>query len=189
MSLKLALQQLGFDPCYHMINVMRTQDAAEHWAAAAAGEKVDWDVVFAGYRAAVDWPACDYWRELMVHAPPAKVILSVRDPDSWFRSTQDTIFGTQFKRMSDGETAVARMVRAITARHFDGSHTDRAALIAGMKAHNTAVRRDVPAERLLEFNVAEGWEPLCRFLDVPVPDTPFPRVNTTDEFRGRMASH
>lgn len=188
MSLKLALEQLGFGPCHHMTEVLKTPGAAEPWAAAAGGKPVDWDGVFDGYRSAVDWPAADYWRELAHHFSHAKIILTVRDPESWFRSTQETIFGPINTLMSDDASAVGLTMRAINARHFGGRPNDRAACLAGYEAHNAAVRREVPPERLLVLDVAEGWDPLCRFLGVPAPDTPFPRANSTDEFREHAAA-
>lgn len=187
-SLKFALEQLGFGPCHHMTEVLKTPGAAEPWAAAAEGKPVDWDGVFDGYRSAVDWPAADYWSELAEHFPQAKIILTVRDPESWFRSTQDTIFGPIYALMSGDPSAIGVTMRAIAARHFGGRPNDRAACLAGYEAHTAAVRRDVPADRLLVLDVAEGWDPLCRFLGVNVPDTPFPRANSTDEFRQRATA-
>ena len=186
-SLKDALEQLGFGPCHHMAEVLPAPGGAEPWAAAAEGQAIDWDAVFAGYRSAVDWPAAGYWQELSAHYPAAKVILTVRDPESWFRSTQETIFGPVNRLMSSDPSAVGRMMRAISDRHFGGRHNDRAACLAGYAANDAAVRREIAPERLLVFDVADGWEPLCAFLDVPVPATPFPRTNTTDEFRTRAA--
>jgi hypothetical protein len=89
--------------------------------------------------------------------------------------------------MASDPSPVGQTMRAIGARHFGGRVNDRAACLAGLEAHVTAVRRDMPADRLLVFNIAEGWEPLCRFLGVPVPDAPFPRANTTDEFLAHAA--
>ena len=187
-SLKLALEQLGFGPCYHMSEVLSTPGAAEHWATAAEGRPVDWDVVFDGYRSAVDWPSADYWSELAAHYPKAKVVLTVRDPESWFRSTQATIFGPANVLMSS-DSAIGRTMRAIT-RHFGGDPHDRSACLSGYHAHNAAVQRGLPAERLLLLDMAEGWEPLCHFLEVPVPATPFPRANSTEDWlehvRARM---
>ena len=186
MSLKLALEQLGFGPCYHMSEVFKNPRAPEYWAAAAEGKSVEWDVVFDGYRSAVDWPSADYWRELATHYPEAKVILTVRDPESWYRSTQDTIFGPANILMSS-DSAIGRTMRAIT-RHFGGDPHDRSACLVGYAAHNDKVRRDLPAERLLVLDMSEGWKPLCDFLKVPVPATPFPRANSTDEWLERASA-
>ena len=65
--------------------------------------------------------------------------------------------------------------------HFDLDDADR--IIASYLAHNAAVREAIPAARLLEFDVADGWAPLCAFLEVPIPDSPFPNVNDREQFR------
>lgn len=186
MSLKLALEQIGFGPCYHMIEVIRSPEKPGHWAAAANGEKMDWDAVFAGYTSTVDWPSTDYWRELAAYAPDAKIILTLRDAEAWFRSTQQTIFGEINSPMAGADAPTGTMIRAIFSKNFAGMPNDRETCLAAYAAHNAAVIRDVPPERLLVFNVADGWAPLCGFLGVPVPDTPFPRVNSTDEFQENM---
>ena len=90
-SLKIALEHLGFGPCHHMFEVRDHPEQLPAWEAVARGEPVDWDEVFRGYRAQVDWPGARVWRELARHWPEAKVILTVRDPDEWFDSVQATI--------------------------------------------------------------------------------------------------
>lgn len=186
MSLKLALEQLGFGPCYHMVTLFQMPGAADHWANAAQGRLPDWDTVFAGFRSTTDWPAADYWRELAAHYPAAKVILSVREPEAWFRSTQQTIFSAANTLMSHDPSPVGQTMRAINARHFGGNPGDHDACIAAMARHNAQVQATIPAERLLVLDIAEGWEPLCRFLGVPQPQTPFPRANSTEEFQSRV---
>lgn len=183
MSLKLALEQLGFGPCYHMFEVFR--EAAQrvpHWERVTRGENVDWEEVFAGFQATVDWPACNYYRELMARYPEAKVILSLRPADKWFASTQATILAdTQFE--GTRPPFIKRIVDAIVGEDWH----DRSRLMSAFERHNAAVRATVPKDRLLVFEAAQGWEPLCAFLGVPVPATPYPRVNTTEEFRARRA--
>jgi hypothetical protein len=186
LSLKLALEHLGLGPCYHMTEVLQHPRFVEHWVRATEGARVDWDVVFQGYAAAVDWPACDYWRELAAYYPEARVILTVRDPEAWFVSTQSTIFGAANSALID-DSGIGQIVRAIAARHFGGVLNDRTRLIDAYKRHNANVRDAIAPSRLLVFQASDGWDPLCRFLDRPVPKTPFPSVNTTDDFRVRAA--
>jgi hypothetical protein len=185
LSLKLALEELGFGPCYHMMEVIANPPYAEHWERAAQGEDIDWDEVFQGYNSAVDWPACDYWRELSAHYPRAKVILTVRDPESWFASTQATIFSS-LNTFAAQDNALGRTMRAIGDKHFGGTVSDHDACIAGLQRHNEAVKNSGLGDRLLVYRIAEGWEPLCRFLGVPVPATPFPTRNSTEEFREKV---
>jgi hypothetical protein len=181
-SLQLALEQLGFGPCYHMTEVFKNPEAAGWWADAADG-KADWDRLLAGYASNVDWPGATFWREQAEAFPEAKVILTVRDPESWFRSTQETIFQP---RIQEGGPPVARfgeMIHKVVHRLFDGKIHDHDTLVRVFEAHNAKVRATIPPERLLVYEVAQGWEPLCDFLGVPAPDAPMPRANTTEDFK------
>jgi len=191
LSLKLALEQLGLGRCYHMMEVMGNPGHAAQWHAAAKGEHVDWDALLDGYAAAVDWPACSFWRELTKQYPHAKVLLSLRDPERWYESVSNTIYHAMTREMPAGlpddlYTQLEMSRDLILQRTFDGRFEDRDHAIAVYNRHNEAVKAEVPADRLLVFEAAQGWEPLCTFLDRPVPDSEFPRVNSSDEFRARM---
>lgn len=188
-SLKTALEQLGCGPCYHMVEVFDKPRHVELWQAAAEGRPVDWGELFAGYNSAVDWPACSFYEQLMELYPEAKVLLTVRDPEKWYRSVMNTIYPTSKMEPESPEVrAHRRMVNTLIWQGtFDGRTEDKQHAIAIFERHNEEVRRRVPAERLLVYEVKEGWEPLCRFLDVPVPvDKPFPRLNDTAEFQQRI---
>ncbi len=187
-TLKDALEQVGFGPCYHMFEVATRPDHVQAWSRAASGELPDWDEIFDGFVATVDWPACNFWRELVAHYPDAKVILSVRDPDAWATSMDKTIFDTW--RHPVGPDHPSYELRKMTCDlimegNFGGEIDDKAHVLEVYRAHNDAVKREVPPEKLLIYNVSEGWEPLCTFLDVPVPDVEFPHTNTTAAFRAK----
>ncbi len=181
-SLTLALEQLGFVRCHHMREVIRRPETARDWERAADGERVDWEAILAGYRATTDWPACHFYSEFAALYPRAKVILTVRDPGSWFRSTQATIFNDEHLKEVE-RRPMAGIMRKIIGPLFDGRLHDRDHMIAVYERHNEQVRRTVAPERLLVYEVAAGWAPLARFLGVPVPSEPFPRANTTEDFR------
>ncbi|MFC3069270.1 sulfotransferase family protein [Phenylobacterium soli] len=183
MSLKLALEQLGFGPCHHMVEVFAHPDSIPLWSAAADG-RPDWPAIFEGYASAVDWPTATFYEELAAAYPEAKVILTERDPESWFRSTQATIFAREMPPESDDPWT--QMVSKVVARLFDWRMHDHDKLVSVYQAHNARVREVIPPERLLVYEVAQGWEPLCAFLEVEVPDTPMPKVNSTEEFQGRI---
>lgn len=186
MSLKLALDQLGFGPCYHMTEVFKNPKASGYWEAAADGKPIDWEEVFAGYRSTVDWPGATFYKQLADAYPEAKVILTERDAEAWFELTQATIFSLHFR--DDTQDPWQRMVLKVISDLFDRQMTDKAKLIAVYKRHNEEVRRTIAPERLLVYDVAQGWEPLCRFLGVEVPSEPMPKVNSTDEFRRNLAA-
>lgn len=192
LSVCTALNQLGF-PCYHMFEVLENPRNRSHlgfWAGVAEAPPAvqhDWNQVFEHYTAAVDNPACCVWRELMQAYPDAKVLLTLhpRGADAWYESTIDTIYFTETKwqfKVLEWFTPFGRKFgrmsrRLIWQRSHRGTMVDRAQAIAHYQRHIDEVRAAVPANRLLVFSVDQGWEPLCRLLGVPVPETPFPNVN------------
>jgi hypothetical protein len=186
MTMKLALSELGFAPCHHMVEVMQNPGQLAHWKAIFAGGPVDWEAVYDGYAAQVDWPGAAVWQEAAAAFPDAKVIHTERPEEAWWASFSGTIG----KFFAVAETMplpphimdiFTTMKAGILPRAF-ADYTDRDSAIAGYRANNARVREVIPAHRLLVFDVAEGWEPLCRFLDVPVPATPFPRTHARQEF-------
>ena len=198
MSTYTALNQLGF-PCYHMIEVLMNKANKRHlgfWhkvANSPSGKQFDWDETLAKYTAAVDNPTCCVWRELMLAYPDAKVLLTLhpKGPEAWYESTIDTIYFTenvwQFKVLElftpFGRTFGDMSRKLIWQRNLKGTMEDRAKAVAHYKQHIEDVRAAVPPEKLLIFTVTEGWGPLCKFLGLPVPATPFPNVNDREEVK------
>jgi hypothetical protein len=187
MSLKFAIEQLGLGPCFHMIEMMKVPERIAVWDRAGKGEKVDWDALLSGFNSTVDWPSATFYRELAEHYPKAKVVLTVRDADKWFDSTQATIFKAMDALTADVNNPMGSMVRGCIMKMFDYKMHDRAHCISVYNKHNDEVRKAIPASRLLEFNVGQGWKPLCDFLGVPAPAAPFPSVNSTEEFQQKHA--
>lgn len=182
-SLKLALEHLLGKPCYHMTEVFEKPEHVRAWRAAVHGETPDWDLLFAGYAAAVDWPAAAFFEPLMDAYPDAVVLLSTRaDAEAWWRSAHATIFSVIDKE-SDMPADLERMVLDLFDIQFTPHWRDHDASVAAYERHNETVRAKVPPERLLEWTPADGWDPICRVLGCPTPDSPFPHVNTTADFR------
>jgi len=184
LSLKTALEKLDCGPCYHMMEVFPRPEHVAMWHRLAFGQPMDWDELFRGFRATVDWPSTRWWREIAAHYPDAKVLLSVRDPEAWYKSMSDTIYQPMKSSAPDGAPEFLRlqteMVRkAILSETFDNRFEDKAHAIEVFERHNQEVRDAIDPARLLVFDVREGWAPLCRFLEVPIPDEPFPRLNDT----------
>jgi hypothetical protein len=184
-SLKQALEILGLGPCYHMRTAMSRPSHARFWIRARTDPAVDFGHFFSGYRAAVDWPACEFYRELMAAFPEAKVLLNVRDPDAWYESTRETLFAVKQALPWWFPPSILRMQDVVIwLGRFNGQFLDRESAIAAFNAHIGEVRRTVPPERLLEYRVDQGWGPLCEFLGVPEPEgIPFPRINDRRYFR------
>jgi hypothetical protein len=186
LSLKLALEKLGFDKCYHMMEVGQNPEHVAVWQLATRGEPVDWSALYTGYRASVDWPSCNFWEIQLRQFPDARVILTERDAERWYASVMSTIYPSSLKGLKaedPGARAWAEMVfELIWEGTFHGRFEDREHAIDVYEAHNDYVKKHAPRDRLLVFEAAQGWEPLCRFLGCAVPDLPYPRVNTTEEF-------
>lgn len=189
-SLKIALEMLGFAPCYHMIEVFSHPGHSEMWEEAARGTKIDWDALIGPYQAAVDWPSSYFWREHAAMFPDARVILTERDPQAWYKSISQTIFEFMGRDGPEPADPVARaqrrMGKYIVGEKVFGNRFDKEHALEIYRRNGEAVRREVPPERLLVFDAPQGWKPLCDFLDVAVPQAPFPLTNTTEEFRNRL---
>ncbi|MFI7599750.1 sulfotransferase family protein [Actinoplanes sp. NPDC049681] len=188
LSLKEALERLGFGPCLHMVPLLDDPGRAALFRRAAQGDPAGLRKAFEGYRSTVDWPGTYFWRELIAEHPGAKVVLTVRDPDAWYDSAYRTIYQAALRAPRGEGSPVSMIETVIWAGTFGGRFADREHAIRVFEQHNAAVRREVPADRLLDFRVADGWEPLCAFLGVPVPDEPFPRTNDTAAFQERLAA-
>lgn len=201
-SVQAALERLGFGPCHHMKELFVNPSSIRGWLDAATGGPADWDQLLAGYGSAVDWPSVSFWRELAAAYPQAKVLLTVRDPQRWYDSVADTLYRSRYESVVEMPPALrerfeatpelqdqlALTERLIWQGAFAGRFTDRDFAIGVYEAHVAAVRDGVPASRLLEFDVAQGWEPLCSFLDVEVPAEPFPWLNTSADYRARTGN-
>lgn len=183
-SLKFALELLLGAPCYHMAEVFEKPVHVDFWRRAGLGETTNWDEVFDGYVAAVDWPMAGFWEEIAAAYPDAIILHSTRsDSDTWFQSATQTILRP---RDRDPDDPREQMWRAVSGRTFDGPSHEREFAIAGYERHNQHVLDTAPADRLVRYQPGDGWEPLCTALDLPVPDEPFPHTNTTAQFREKM---
>lgn len=185
-SLGLALEKLGFGPCYNIQEVPKHPDHYTLWNDAMDGMVVDWDSLFSGYRSAVEWPAVAFLPQILAHYQDAKVILTLRDPESWFESANSTIFdGLELSAYNPNlvkREKGAMQRRLILEETFNGRYRDKEHAIYIFNRHNQNVIELVSPERLLQYSVKEGWEPLCRFLNKPIPNEPFPRLNKRTEF-------
>ena len=183
-SMQTALNMLGFGPCHHMVEVFAHPESMPLWIDAREG-RPDWDRIFQDYRSVVDYPGAAFWREIAAHYPHAKVLHTVRDPDQWFDSTQATIFAPRGGTRQGGAGVQDRFFAAVMAPirdHLD----DRAWMTDYFRAHTEAVKAAIPPERLLVYEVGEGWERLCAFLGVPVPAEPYPSENSRADFVARV---
>ena len=196
-SLQVALETLGYGPCYHMTEVFEHPEHLPMWEAAVRGEPVEWERIYGGYRATVDWPGAAFYERLMEAYPRAKVILTVRDPERWYESVRSTIYDVRkpassplfslvahfIPRLRNIQRAALLVSDLVWRQTFGDRFEDRKCALETFSHINQQVRERVPEDRLLVYEISEGWQPLCDFLGVEPPeDTPFPHLNDTKSF-------
>lgn len=189
-SLKLALNQLGLGPSHHMEEVLLNMPSQlPLWQAAMAGNP-DWQAIYDGYPATVDWPTAGFHRELHAAYPDAKFVLTHRSTESWIESFLPTIYTLISSPDAAPEPMRPWLAMATDVIKKTGFPVglDRDALAAAFEAHIAAVKATIPASQLLVYQVKEGWEPLCAFLGVPVPEGSFPRTNDRSEFWDKVSA-
>jgi Sulfotransferase domain len=178
MSLKLALERIGFGPCYHGSDLASKPHDWPLWQDAIDGELRDFEQIFRDYASVADAPGWYFFQQLSDRYPDAKVILTVRDPNAWFESTQATVLSDRIGTMlMSAPKPLFSIVHTMFLRSAGTRMHDRNYMIDWFERHNEGVRRAISPDRLLTYEVTQGWEPLCRFLGVPLPGEPFPRSN------------
>lgn len=184
-SLKVALETLKIGRCYHMSEVLKNPECTKDWINAAEGN-ADWDQIFREYTATVDNPGCNFWKELSDYYPKAKVILTVRDANKWFDSTNETIHSVEFASFIKN-SPFGEMVQKTIWNLMENRMQDREYMVNFFTKRTSEIVNSISPDRLLVYDVSEGWEPLCTFLDTPVPDMEFPRINSRNETKEMLS--
>ena len=185
-SLGLAFEKLGYGPCYSLPEVAKNPGHTEIWNNAIDGKQVDWVSLFSSYKSAVEWPNVSFIYELVQHFPDAKFVLTLREPEAWYESASKTIF-EGLELSAHNPDPIKResshwMRRLILEHTFAGRYWDKDHAITVYQRHIQQVVDIVPQKRLLKFNVKDGWQLLCQFLQKPIPQESFPRLNERTEF-------
>jgi len=190
LSFKTALEKLGYVKCHHMKDVITSSTQAKQWYEISSGQNPDWDSVFEGYQACVDFPSANYYQQLAQYYPDAKVVLTLRTPQSWYKSAFATIYAINKLLPRWLQWVVPRfkhihytILNDLWNGKFNGRFEDRDYALGIFEQHIEEVKRVIPKERLLIMNVSEGWEPLCKFLGTAIPDEPFPNMNDSGDFQ------
>lgn len=179
-----------------MIKLFENPSDVVHWENLANGRGVDWDSLFEGYQSSVDFPGSMHFDRMLERYPDAKIILTVRDRDLWYQSMSSTVFqfdpgaklklrillSLPFSKRARQVFKVAQLGKGITSKYFEGKPEDKDYVLKRFDDHVAHVKEIVPAENLLVYDIKEGWEPLCEFLGVPIPDQPFPHQNKREGF-------
>jgi hypothetical protein len=196
LSLKLALEKLGYGPCYHMEDLIRQPENIIYWEEIKKRGTTDWEKLFGSYQSAVDFPVIACYQQLLEKYPDAKIILTVRDANAWYESASRTIFNTEpglagkvkmalkmpFSPRLRNLMRVFRMSGQFWQEHVGKNFREKEAAIAFYRRWNEQIKSEIPAEKLLVYEVSQGWQPLCGFLGVEVPAEDFPKANIREEF-------
>ncbi|MGI9568253.1 MAG: sulfotransferase family protein [Desulfobulbia bacterium] len=183
-SMREALEILGLGPCHHMRELIKDPEHERLWRSVVAGATPDWDLLLGGYSSCMDWPSAYYWPQLVDAFPEAKVILTWRSAESWWKSFEKTILQGILSYVETEDTP--KNTELIGPKVFHDKPDDRDHCIAVYEANVAAVKENIPAESLLVHKLGDGWEPLCSHLNVPVPDIPYPSSNSTSKFQGEF---
>lgn len=201
-SLKVALEILGYDKCYHMKELLNSPEQVHFWHSLFKTGKTDFETLFEGYQATTDFPGCLAYQALWEQYPDAKFILTERDAEQWHTSVMNTVYPALHRDLMGKLKLMRKMFFSARLRKiskvfhllkenffeglYQGNFADRNATIQIYKATNAEIRNTIPAEQLLVFNIAEGWGPLCTFLNKPVPDVEFPNINKRENFKTQV---
>ena len=202
-TLREALEILGFSKTYHMKHLLVHPEDLHYWATLKATGTTDWEALYDGYQATVDFPCYPWYKEHMKQYPDAKVILSLRPFEKWYTSYHSTIWKAQnppeAERAAMGERIAADprlqsvmkvmgfSKQVMSQDHFQGKFLDKEFMEKLFNEYNEEVKGYVPADKLLVFDVTEGWEPLCKFLNAEVPNEPLPHTNKKEDFHTMVA--
>lgn len=183
LSIRYALEELGYGPCYHMKAALTRPWHIPFWLKAIDGKKVNWKRFFRKYSSTIDWPACEFYKELMEEFPDAKVILNIREPNEWYESALRTIYRIQsYFPWWFPKIFVKMQENLIWQGRFEGRFEEREFAINNFLRHAEEVKKHVPEDKLLVYDVNDGWEPLCKFLGVDMPQNPFPHHHEQKEY-------
>jgi hypothetical protein len=201
-TLKEALEKLGIVKTYHMKELLVHPENLHYWTTLKETNTTDWDALYDGYQATVDFPGYPWYKEHMKRYPDAKVILTVRPFDKWHVSVNSTIKNAGPQTLPQKLMAMAKLAfnprfrrvikcvkfakQTIFQDELQGKFDDKIAAEKIFNQHIADVKAYVPAEKLLVFDAAEGWAPLCEFLNVPVPNEPFPHANKKEDFKAML---
>lgn len=181
-SLKAAIEQLTGQPCHHMTEVIQHPATAARWLQAVHTGRGDWTSLLEGYSATLDWPSMAFWKQLSEFYPDAKILLSTREPEDWWQSIKQTVLLSAPTKQT-AHTPWEMLIVELFEKKFVGHNPTKQQAIDAYNQHNDEVRKSIASDRLVEWSLGDGWEPLCDALNLPVPQTEFPHLNTAADYR------
>ena len=198
------LEHLGYVKTYHMKELLVNPDMLGYWLELEKTGTTHWDELYEGYQATVDFPGYPWYKEHMEKYPDAKVILTHRPFDDWYKSVYNTIWQAGPQNLPEKLVMMSKLItnprlrkvinciklvkRNIWGVQFQGRFEDKAFAEKVFYDHIETVKNTVPADKLLVMEISEGWEPLCKFLGHPIPDEELPHLNKKENFKTMLKS-
>lgn len=198
-TLKESLEKLNYKKTYHMKELLVKPENLHYWLTLKETGSTNWDELYKGYQATVDFPGYPWYKEHMKQYPDAKVILTVRPFEKWYTSVYSTIWKAGPQTLSEKIAMMSKLLfnsrlrsvikcvkfskKVIFETHLQGKFEDKDFAEKIFNKHIEDVKAYVPKEKLLVYDVSEGWEPLCKFLGVPEPNEPIPHLNKKENFK------
>lgn len=198
-SLKRSLEMLGVSKAYHFKDLLLNPENLHYWQTLEATGSMEWDEIYDGYQASVDFPCYAWYKEHMVRYPDAKVILTVRPFEKWYASVKSTIWVAGPQTLPEKLSMIAKLITNprlrkvfkcikfvkgyLWKKQFQGRFLDKDFVEKVWNSHLEEVKSHVPPEKLLVYDVRDGWGPLCTFLGVPEPSEPLPHLNKKENFK------
>ena len=208
-SIAEALTQLGYQNVFHGLNSIYTPGDWKILNRAALASfpnlpdytgvpfsREEWDELLGSCEGTTDVTSV-LGTTIIKAYPEAKVILVIRPFEKWWKSMEDTVLGSLFGTLADLSVNYVEPIigsvagpanRNLMYGLFRAKNVEeiRQNARATYDRHHEEIRALVPKERLLEYRMGDGWEPICEFLDKEVPDIEFPWVNETEELKKRI---
>ena len=198
-TLKASLETLGYSKTYHMKELLMNPKNLHYWLKLEETGSTDWDALYEGCQATVDFPAYPWYKEHLERYPEAKVIMTVRPFENWYTSVFSTIWTAGPQTVGEKIGMLLKMLfntrirntikcvkfskRMIFKVHLQGRFEDKSFAEEVFNKHMADVKAHVPADKLLIYDVRDGWGPLCTFLGVPEPKDPLPHLNKKENFK------
>lgn len=202
-TLKASLEKLGYSKTYHMKELLAHPENLHYWLTLKETGTTNWDELYNGYQATVDFPAYPWYKEHMKRYPEAKVILTVRPFEKWYTSLHGTIWQAGPQTLGQKLSMISKLLfnsrlrsvikcvkfakSSIFEKHLQGKFADKGFAEEIFNKHTEDVKASVPSDKLLVYDVRDGWEPLCSFLNVPEPSEPLPHLNKKENFKEMLA--
>ena len=198
-TLKRCLETLVHDKVYHMKELLVNPERLHLWKTLDKTGDTDWDTLYNGYDATVDFPGYPWYKEHMKRYPDAKVILTVRDFEGWHKSVFNTVWKAGPQTPLEKIKMMGKLLASSRARNvvkcikffkkiffadeLKGKFMDKAFAKKFWEDHIAEVKAYVPQEKLLVYDVRDGWGPICKFLGVEEPADPLPHLNKKENFK------